>query len=95
MFNELEVNTIIKGLDYSQSKNNEIKQMLMGMSDPEVEEIDSVISSTKTKLTISSFDFSQRELSEIKTGLMGLLTQNINDSDITEVLGKIHELIED
>lgn len=78
---------------FSKGKIDKVTEILGWISDLEVDEINSVIKSVKTKLTTSSYSFSYRELSEIKTGLMWLLTKDINNSDISSVLGKVSEIL--
>lgn len=93
MFETKELETIKRGLAFSKSKNDELTAMLGWEEDEEVEEINALIATILKKIADGSQDFSEEEISEIRTGIMGLLAQDIDDTEVSDVLGKLNTIM--
>jgi len=86
MFNKKEIEIILKWLDLSKTKVDELKDMIGGEVDEEMKEIYDNISSIVNKLNSSNLNFSERELSEMRTWIMWLLVKEWFKEEITNVL---------
>jgi len=93
MFNKKEIDIILKWLDLSKTKIDELKYMMWGEIDEQMKDIYDTISSIVNKFNTSDFNFTEREFSEMRTWIMGLLVKEWMKSNTTNILEKINKKI--